>query len=261
MPEEPVGCFPLVEQYLGIRMGLDFSALTPGRVAVVESPRRVQRTKGYGYVRALWWIWLVHGRTAASVPPGAGDAVREVLAGVQCAELVHDPEIRSRLEIPANESLWKAGLEEVNRAFRDICFACDSSLLRRHGHGDCRRLTDESVPPGPGLRLPTHCFPDGIAYGVVADGKAVSIAFAHRSGVMEGRVADLGVETSAEFRRRGYAKTVVSAVVEHVIRNGGEAYYVCRPDNHASIATARSVGFAPYGRSLILGAPAPDVPA
>ena len=33
----------------------------------------------------------------------------------------------------------------------------------------------------------------------------------------------------------------------------------CSPENHASIATARSVGFVPYGTSLVLSAPRPDL--
>ena len=72
---------------------------------------------------------------------------------------------------------------------------------------------------------------------------------------MEDRIVDLGVETAPAHRRRGYAKTAVSAVVEHVTDRGGEGRYGCRPDNHASIATARSAGFVPYGASLILSAP------
>ena len=75
---------------------------------------------------------------------------------------------------------------------------------------------------------------------------------------MENEVADLGVETAPACRRRGYAKTAVSAVVAHITERGGEARYGCSPDNHASIATARSAGFAPYGTALTLSAPRPD---
>ena len=75
---------------------------------------------------------------------------------------------------------------------------------------------------------------------------------------MEDRVADIGVETAEGHRCRGYAKTVVSAVAGHIIDAGGETRYACRPDNVASIATARSCGFVDYARSLILSAPRPD---
>ena len=120
---------------------------------------------------------------------------------------------------------------------------------------DCRRLADESVPAAEGLRLPTHCFPDGVVYGVVRDNKVVSVAYAHRAGVMEDMVADIGVETAPGHRRRGWARAAVSALVGHFTERGGEARYGCSPDNKASVATAESVGFVPYGKSLILSAP------
>jgi predicted GNAT family acetyltransferase len=110
------------------------------------------------------------------------------------------------------------------------------------------------------LALPAHCFPDGIVYGVIADGRVASVAYAHRTGVLEGLVADLGVVTAPAYRQRGYAKTAVAAVVAHVAAAGGEAVYACRPDNAASVATARSVGFVPLGASLVLGAPLPELP-
>ena len=240
-------------------MGVDLATLRPGRVTVAESPKRICREQSYGYLRAFWWVWLADGRSAVSAPPGAGEEVSEIAGDVSCAGKLLDSALIGELKPAVNAALGRAGLQEVDRVWQDVCFACDASLLTRHAHGDCRRLVDESVPPADGLRLPTHCFPDGIAYGVVADGRVVSVAYAHRSGVMADRVADLGVMTAAGSRRRGYAKTAVSAVVEHITRTGGEAVYGCRPDNHASIATARSVGFVPYAKSLILAAPPPDI--
>lgn len=250
--------FALVDQFHCVRMDVDVAALDPGSVAVVESPRRLQREQSYGYLQALWWMWWEDGRSAVSVPPGAGEAVREIVAGVRSSEQLHDPDLADQLTLPVNAVLRRAGLKEVDRVLEDLVFACHRSLLRGHCDGDCRRLVDESIP-AEGERLPTHCFPDGIVYGVVVDGRAVCVAFAHRTGVMEDLVADLGVGTAPAHRRRGYARTCVSAVVEHIAGGGGEARYGCSPDNAASAATARSVGFVPYGRSLILSAPAPEL--
>jgi len=252
--------FGLVEEYVGTRMGTDLSALVPGRTAVVESERRLRCEKGYGYDRVLWWVWLEDGRSAVSVPPGAAEAVGQIAKAVADPQQFLQPELAERLKPPVNAALKDAGLGGVDRVFADVQFACDRRLLLRHCCGDCRRLQDESIPPAEGLKLPTHCFPDGIVYGVVADGAVASFAFAHRTGLMEDRIAGLAVETAAAYRRRGYAKTVVSGVVGHVARNGGDAIYTCRPGNHASVATARSVGFVPFGRSLVLGAPARDLP-
>jgi len=251
--------FALVEQYHGLRLGADLRAVKPGEVVVVETPRRLSREPSYGYVRAFWWLWLEDGRSVASVPPGTGDRASDILAAVCSADAVLDPDRAARLRELVDQALLRAGMAATARVHADVCFACNAALFRRHSCGTCRRLTDESLAPAEGLRLPTHCFPGGIVYGVVADGRVVSVACAHRTRVMEDLVADIGVETAPAYRRRGFAKTVVSAVVGQVAHQGGEAYYGCRPDNLGSIATARSVGFVPYGRSLVFSAPATDL--
>ena len=255
MCEDPLVRFPLIDEREGIRMGADLPALAPGQTVVVESPRRLQKEQSYGYIRALWWLWLDDGRSAISVPPGAGDRVQQIVSDVHDPAQLGDERLAERLKGPVNEALRQAGLKPVDRTFSDVCFACNASLLRRHCSGDCRRLTDDSIPPAEGLKLPGHCFPDGICYAVVVDGHAVSVAFSHRPGIMEDKVADLGIETAEGQRRRGYAKTAVSAVAGHVIDAGGEARYACRPDNAASIATARSCGFVDYAKSLVFSSP------
>jgi ribosomal protein S18 acetylase RimI-like enzyme len=251
--------FPLVDEYLGRLLGVDLATVTPGRLAVVESPRRLRRQLTYGFVHALWWVWLEGGRSAVSVPPGAAEAVRQVAEGVESSGDLFSPHLAEQLRAPVSRALVASGLGEVDRVLHDLMFAAAAHLLRRHHHGDCRRLTDASIPAAPGLSLPEHCFPDGIAYGVVVGGWVVSVAYAHRSGVMEDRVTDLGVETAPGYRRRGYAKTAVSAVVQEITSRGGEALYMCSPENLASRATALGVGFVPCGRSLVLATKAPDL--
>lgn len=192
--------------------------------------------------------------------------------GASCPEVLADAELVQRLRSPLDEALRTHGLPPTDRVIRALVFACDGSLLRRHHHGDCRRLSDESIPAAEGLSLPKHCFPDGVVYGVITDGqgdlnasshvglssgpdaRVVSVAYAHRIGPMEARLADPAIETAPAYRRRGYAQTALSAVVDDYVRRGGEAKYDCSPDNLASAATARSVGFVPYGRTLVLAA-------
>lgn len=258
MSEEKHCAFPLVDRFHGIRMGLDLADVSPGVVTVVETARRLRKEQSYGYVHALWWLWLEDGRSAVSVPPGAGDDVRRVISTVRTREAFEDPELAGLLRKPVDTALRAAGLEDVDRVIHDLVFACNAALLRRHRHGDCRRFINDSVPAAEGLRMPKHCFPDGIVYGVVEDDQVVSVASAHRTGVMEDRVADLGIGTAEAYRRRGYAQTAVSAVVEEITDKSGEARYGCSPDNAASIATARSVGFVPYAVSLTLSAPSPE---
>ncbi len=104
--------------------------------------------------------------------------------------------------------------------------------------------------------MPTQCFPDGIVYGIVygivEDRRIVSVANAHRTGLIEDREVDLAVETAPPYRNRGYAKTVVSAVTAHMTSTGGEAVSFCRADNLASMTTAKSVGYVLYGKMVVV---------
>jgi GNAT superfamily N-acetyltransferase len=193
----------------------------------------------------------VDGRVAISAPPGAWQGVERVLEEAS-RELPFDLVLAERLAAPVHQALAQAGLPPPRNPYYGKTFACNADLVRRWHIGDCRRLQDESIPSAAGLRLPVHCFPDGIVYGVVEDGQVVSYAHAHRSGILEDRVADLGVETAEAYRRRGFAKTVVSAVTAYMTRTGGEGLYHCSASNLASVATARSVGYELYGNTFIL---------
>ena len=190
-----------------------------------------------------------------SVPPGAGDAVQAALDDRDDEESLCDDRLTEALRGPVDQVLLQAGLRATDRVLRDLVFACNDELVRPHPQSTCRHLVDASIPAAEGLDLPLHCFPEGVVYGVVRDHQVVSVAFAHRARVLEDVVADIGVDTAARHRRRGYAQAAVSALVAHFTDRGGEARYGCSPSNQASIATARSVGFVPYARSLILSAP------
>ena len=244
--------FPLVDQYIGVRLDADVVALIPGEPVVVESVRRLRPEQSFGYVHALSGIWFEDGRVVVSVPPGARDGIVEVLSDVQMADDRFDQTWLQRLKAPVDAALRRAGLSAVRNEWDAVCFACDAASLRSHSRGDCRRLYDESIPPVEGLCLPTHCFPDGVVYGVVEQGCIVAVAHAHRSDLMEGQIVDIGVETAEPYRRRGYAKTVVSTVTAHITRSGGEGVYSCGASNQASIATARSAGYELYGKGIVL---------
>ncbi len=247
--------FALVDRFHGVRLDADLDRMEPGELLVVESGRRLCREESYGYVHALWWLRLADGRSVVSLVPGAGEAVRRVAEAMGCEDELTGDALAAAVTGPVSAALRAAGLPEVSRVLHDLVFACDATTLRLHECPALRRLVDGSVPAAAGISLPTQCFPGGIAYGVVQAGHVVSVAYGHRTGTMEDRVVDLGVETAPEHRRKGYAQACVSAVAAYVIDRGGQARYGCSPCNTRSIATARSVGFADYGQSLILSAP------
>lgn len=251
--------FPLIDQYFETLLDMNISSLEPRSISVKESPRRLRCEPSYGFVHALLGVCYPDGRAAVSVTPGARSVVLDFLE--HSPILTQNPfeqETFDRLVAQINLTRFQAGLSPTTRAYEALVFACNAKILKRYHQGDCRRLQDETIPPAEGMSLPTHCFPDGIVYGIVEDEQVVSVAHAHRSGKMEDQVADLGVETAAAYRQRGYAKTVVSAVTAHMTSTGGEAVYTCNPSNQASIATANSVGYEFYGRMMVVSAAAPE---
>ena len=104
---------------MGVRLDADFSTLVPGRVTVMESPRRLRKEQSYGFVHALWWIWLADGRSAVSVPPGAGIAVREIVKGVKSDQELPSPDLAERLRVPVDAALLSAAINS--------CSCCMSS--------------------------------------------------------------------------------------------------------------------------------------
>ena len=122
--------FSLVDRYMGLRMEADFASARPGRTTVVESPRRLKKELSYGYVHALWWVWLADGRSVVSVPPGAGDAVREITDGVESVDAFGDPQLPERLAPPVNEILHAHGLTSTDRTISGLSFACNGQLVR-----------------------------------------------------------------------------------------------------------------------------------
>ena len=247
--------FHLIDQYLGSIQDIDVAHLEPGEYAVVETSRRLRCEQSYSFVHALLGLIFSDGRIAFSVMPGVASEVISLLG--QQSLNIKQPFEQDWVDNLANcvrQARVQAGLSPSREVSESLCFACDKTLVRRWYQGDCRRLTDERIPPIAGLFLPTHCFPDGIVYGVIQDNHIVSVAYAHKTKIMEDQVADLGVETAASYRKQGYAKTAVSAVTSHMTSLGGEAIYMCNKDNQASIATASSVGYELYARKIVISA-------
>jgi len=184
--------------------------------------------------------------------------VRQVIGEMHLAEFAGDPVMMECLHNAINQALALHGIDAVHRAYPTTLLACDKDLLRKQEYGECRRLTDASLPVADGFEWPPYTFHKGILYGVVVDGQVVSVASPRPVGVLEDRVVDIGIVTAHAYQRSGYAKTAVSALVEHITSAGGEAVYIVRPENKASVATARSIGFVEYGIGLTMRSRKPD---
>ena len=60
------------------------------------------------------------------------------------------------------------------------------------------------------------------------------------------RLHSLRVETHPEYRREGYGKAVVAAMLNHLAAEDGAALWVCNADNAQSIAFAATMGFVSH---------------
>lgn len=120
--------------------------------------------------------------------------------------------------------------------------------------GDVTRITGSSLHQlhqmGPGWEDMARGFEAREpCLAVVEDGFAVSVCFSSR---VTHRAAEAGLETRAEFRRRGHAVSVVAAWALAVRATGRVPLYSTTWENRASQGVARSLGLIQYGVDLSL---------
>ncbi len=69
------------------------------------------------------------------------------------------------------------------------------------------------------------------------------------------RFAEIGVNVQPQFRRRGFGRSVVAAMAQHLLDNGRIPLYAVAADNTPSILLAQSIGFTDTGaRTFMLQA-------
>lgn len=243
-------CFDYIDRYLFSRLGIENPSQINKPMSIVLSNRRTKRELSYGFIHAAWIVVLKNNTIIISLP---SDIEKDILDKIQQLAIdIEDNHIVSNLKTLLDLYAAKTYNKPIDSVFSDYMFACNKDTVSITKQDiTAVRIKDDHIPAADGLCLPAHCFPDGIVYGVVIDNTVVSVAYAHRTGEYQDSVADIGVETAIQYRKRGYARECVIAVANHVIQKGGQAVYKCAPENFASIATAKSAGFIEYGRSLI----------
>jgi ribosomal protein S18 acetylase RimI-like enzyme len=63
--------------------------------------------------------------------------------------------------------------------------------------------------------------------------------------------AEISVQTSPGERRQGWGRSVVAAMVHHLLQNGRTPLYVAGENNQASLQLAESIGFRDSGKRMI----------
>lgn len=68
---------------------------------------------------------------------------------------------------------------------------------------------------------------------------------------------DIGVETAADFRGKGYGKRVVSRMIAEILRRGQTPLWQCSTQNEASMRLALATGFKLHGKHPLYVVSAP----
>lgn len=82
----------------------------------------------------------------------------------------------------------------------------------------------------------------GKGYSIIDGGKIAATAY---SAFVHGDKLEIGIETMEEFRGKGYALAVSSALIDYCITNGIEPVWACRLENVGSMYLAQKLGFVP----------------
>jgi ribosomal protein S18 acetylase RimI-like enzyme len=130
------------------------------------------------------------------------------------------------------------------------------TLRDRRGEG-VRRLRADDLPAmaelarlGPLTAFTDDLLDHGPAFGAFADGRLVAMAGTHFATA---EVIEIGhVVTHPDYRRRGFAAQVTSAVVRACFALAPRVYLMVVADNAPAVATYRALGFQPLERFAIV---------
>ena len=241
--------FNLVDDYMLSRLG---TQNTNDSLTIIETKKRHGCEASYGYISMIWIVKFTKGSVVASVPSNTSDDIKSFIVDniekYDIADVLFTSQLKKLADMEARKIFGKSSCN----CFNSLIFACNSeTILPADKNVHAVKINDKSFECCEDINFPDHCLPNGTIYAVVEDNKIVSLAHAHKTGKYQDIVADIGVDTSRNHRRKGYARECVNSVARHYIDNGGESIYTCSMDNTASIRTAISAGYRLYGKSLI----------
>jgi GNAT superfamily N-acetyltransferase len=229
-----------LDRFYATALGCSPGDLRAGGAAVVEGDLdSIWFAKG----APLMLYGLVTPEGAAIVArPGLGAAVERAVRGSCAAAESMTGAVRESMRALAVAGTWFEGVRLYCEPDSFVDLSCGSAV---------------EVPAGcvPGVAADHEW--GGAVFGLTIDGRVVSRAAVKP---LSDAVWDLSVETLTQYRGRGYAKSVVSAAVKHILARGVLAGWGCDRTNAASLRLARSVGFRQYAFDLGLMAAGCELP-
>lgn len=219
----------MLDSFYAEALGCEPQDLNSGQVLVITNEGIAQVCIAAGSPLAL--LAVDTGRGAVfSARPDIAPLLHHLVGAAEC------PVLDGRLC-----SLVEDAIGSVVRGwwFRGKRLYCDAARFRDQTIGEVRTVTttDEAAAA-------LHRRWGGEVFGQIVDGRVVAWAAVKPFSHIEW---DLRVDTLEEFRGRGYAKSVVSAAVKHILSRDRIAGWGCDRTNIASLRTAESVGFEVYG--------------
>lgn len=149
----------------------------------------------------------------------------------------------SRRPWPSLSSVWErarvAVPSSIEGSLEPVSIGAAHDDVHPLTAADLSRVESELVP-----ELELALSRGALARARTHDGEIVSVAYVVTATEA---FADLGVDTRAAHRRRGYARAVTASLVAAVIASGRTPVMGALDSNRASIALADSLGFVPAG--------------
>lgn len=232
----------------------------PGTVAIC-STKRDERQPGYSRVFQLYSIVtddaviLSYAREISAAVPG----LLKLFGDRQCLEQM--PAAIGEL-VPGNVS------HSLKFRFSQLPDGLDTSpavQLEPGQYGDYLQFFQTQHPdasPEGWLKDYYASLTDrGYTYGVYDGRRLVCATDAPDIPYMSDVIVEPGINTLAPYRRRGYAKAAVVAMLEHLLAIGKTPIWSCRATNRASAALAMGVGFVEFADVFTVSADRSDGPS
>ena len=192
--------FKLVDEYMLFRLGA--KEITK-ELTIVETERRHKCEISYGFIHMIWIVKFVDGSVIASIPMNTSEKVKSFLIENTGKYDIYDNYFVSHLKDLADIEAKRTFNKESCGSTSSVIFACNADTVTPANQSiNTIRITDNAFEYCEDINFPEHCLPDGVIYGVVENNQIVSLAHAHKTGKYEDIVADIGVDTLKNYRRK-----------------------------------------------------------
>jgi RimJ/RimL family protein N-acetyltransferase len=128
----------------------------------------------------------------------------------------------------------------IYNEFRKSNQVCDTEIFRTQ---------EDEFQNMPGTVVPMYFWQnasqflnDGVGFSLRFNGELACTAF---SAFIDNGQLELGIESAAQFRGKGFAMHTCAALIDYCLENGYEPVWSCRLENTGSYLLAQKLGFVP----------------